>query len=91
MNFLQEKNLKLRELETIDNRINELLADSNGSMNTDSISGLFYDRDRKLEDLKLIYEAEKAMFTRLNPRDGQIVGEPDRQAENVHDDEINVI
>ena len=91
MNFLQEKNLKLRELETIDNRINEILADSNESMNTDSISGLFYDRDRKLEDLKLIYEAEKAMFTRLNPRDGQIVGEPDRQAENVHDNEINVI
>ena len=83
---------KLRELEALDNKINELLTDENRTSNTDSVSRLFYERDSKIQELMLIFIAEKAMFTQSSPRDGRImIGVPDQHAGNVHEDEENVI
>ena len=92
MNFFIGKNLKLRELEDLDKKINELLADENRTTNTDSISRLFYERDSKIQELILIFIAEKTMFTQMSPRDGQImIGVPNQHAGNVHEDEENVV
>ena len=92
MSFFLGKISKLRELEALDNKINELLTDENRTSNTDSASRLFYERDSKIQELMLIFIAEKAMFTQSSPRDGRImIGAPDQHAGNVHEDEENVI
>ena len=92
MSFLLGKILKLRELEALDNKINELLTDENRTSNTDSASRLFYERDNIIQELMLIFVAEKAMFTQSSPRYGRImIGVPDQRAGNVHEDEENVI
>ena len=92
MSLFLGKNSKLRELEALNNKINELLTDENRTSNTDSVSRLFYERDSKIQELMLIFIAEKAMFTQSSPRDGRImIGVPDQHAGNVHEDEENVI
>ena len=92
MSLFLGKISKLRELEALDNKINELLTDENRTSNTDSVSRLFYERDSKIQELMLIFIAEKAMFTQSSPRDGRImIGVPDQHAGNVHEDEENVI
>ena len=92
MSFFLGKISKLRELEALDNKINELLTDENRTSNTDSASRLFYERDIKIQELMLIFIAEKAMFTQSSPRDGRImIGVPGQHAGNVHQDEENVI
>ena len=92
MSFSLGKNLKLRELEDLDKKINELLADENRTTNTDSTSRLFYERKSKMRELMHIFIAEKTMFTQLSLRDGQImIGVPNQHAGNVHENEENVI
>jgi hypothetical protein len=92
MNFFQlQKNLKLRELHSLENLINDLLSDPNRSVNTDSVSRLFYQRDRLMQELQLIYEAEKAALTRIDPRDERILNDaPNLNAGNIHGEEENV-
>ena len=81
------KNVFFRELEALDHRINELLADENRTSNTDSVSRLFYERDRIMQELMLIFNAEKATFTQLNRKDRRImIGVPNQHAGNVHED-----
>ena len=92
MSFSLGKNLKLRELEDLDKKINELLADENRTTNTDSISRLFYERKSKMRELMHIFITEEQRSTHSNPRDGRIViGVPNQHALNVHEDEENVI
>ena len=92
MNFFIGKNLKLRELEDLDKKINELLADENRTTNTDSISRLFCERKSKMRELMHIFIAEEQRVTQSSPRDGRImIGVPDQHAGNVHEDEENVI
>ena len=92
MSFFIGKNLKLRELENINQKINGLLADENRTRNTDSISRLFYERKNKIRELMHIFIAEEQTFMHSNPRDGRImIGVPDQHAGNVHEDEENVV
>ena len=88
MNFFLEKNLKLRELEDINHKINELSADENRTPNTDSRSRLLEEQERITQELMIICIAEKATFTQSNPR--RMISVPDQQAENVHQAEENV-
>ena len=91
MFFSVGKISKLRELEALENQMHELLTDENRTSNTDSVSRLFYERDRKIQELMLICIAEKIMFTHLISRDERImIGVPDQNAGNVHEDEENV-
>ena len=92
MSFFIGKNLKLRELEDINQKINRLLADENRTRNTDSISRLFYERKSKMRELMHIFNAEEQTFAHSNPRDERImIGVPDQHAGNVHEDEENVV
>ena len=87
------KNDFFRELEALDHRINELLADENRTSNTDSRFRLLDERDRKMEELTIIFNAERATLTQSNPRDGNFhhAEENFHQAEeNYHQAEENV-
>ena len=92
MSFLLGKILKLRELEVLDNKINELLTDENRTSNTDSVSRLFYERKCKIRELMHIFIAEEQTFAQPSPGYGRImIGLQDQHAGNVHEDEENVI
>ena len=90
MNFFLTKNLKLREIEDLGQKIRELLADENRTTNTDSVSRLLHEQKRKVRELLDISIIEEAAFTRSNPGGRRIIGVPDQQAGNVHEDEENV-
>ena len=91
MSFLIVEKLKLEEIESLSRQIHEN-ANPNRTMNTDSISHLLNERERKMQELMGIFAAEKASFTQLNRRDGQILnGFLGRHAANVHEDEEHVI
>ena len=92
MSFSLRKTQKLREITALDQKINELLADENRTSNTDSVSRLCYERDKIMQELMLIFNAEKATFTQSNPRNGRImIGVANQHAENIHEDEENVL
>ena len=92
MNFSNLKKLKLEEIETLDRQINEKINDPMRTLNTDSISSLFFERDQKMQELMQIFAAEKTGYTQLQRRDGQVLnGFFGRHAENVHEDEEHVI
>ena len=83
---------KLEEIESLSRQIHEKGANPNRTMNTDSISRLFNERERKMQELMSIFAAQKESVTQLNQRDGQILnGFLGRHAENVHEDEEHVI
>ena len=92
MNFFIGKNLKLRELEDLDKKINELLADENRTTNTDSLSRLYNERRSIMRELNRIHIAEEQRYLQPNPRDGRLlINEPNQPAVNVHEDAENVI
>ena len=80
------KNDFFRELEALDHRINELLADENRTPNTDSASRLFYERKRKMQELMHVFIAEEAMTHRRIMN-----GVPNQHTGNIHEDEGNVL
>ena len=90
MNFFVTKNLKLRELEELNNQINQLETDPNRTANTGSAIRLCYERDCKMQELMIIFNEEKAMLTRS--RDHQIMNAVlDQHGGNVHEDGQYVI
>ena len=92
MSFSIGKNLKLRELEEIERKINELSADENRTPNTDSYSRLSNERKSIMRELNRIHNAEDQRYSQPNPRDGRhLINEPNQPAVNVHGDEENVI
>ena len=83
---------KLEEIESLSRQIHEKGANPNRTINTDSISNLINERDRKMEELISIFAAEKACLTQLNRREGQILGGVLGQyAANVHEGEEHVL
>ena len=89
MNFFIGKNLKLRELEEIERKINELLADENRTTNTDSLSRLCNERRSIMRELTRIHIAEEQRYLQQNPRDGRLlINEPNQPAVNVHEENV---
>ena len=92
MIFSTLKKLKLGEIEKLDREINEKINDQSRTLNTDSISSLFNQRDRRLQELMQIFADEKAGYTQMNRRDEQVLNRfLDRHAENVHDNQEHII
>ena len=91
MTFFLTKKLKLRELDELGQKINHLLNDNSRTSNTDSISQLLHEQKRKAQELMNIIIAEEAAFTRPNPGDRRIIGVPEQQAGDVHENEEYVI
>jgi len=91
MNFFIGKNLKLRELEDLDKKINELLADENRTTNTDSLSRLYNERRSIMRELNRIHIAEEQRYLQPNPRDGRLlINEPNQPGVNVHEENYNI-
>ena len=92
MIFSTLKKLKLGEIEKLDREINEKINDQSRTLNTDSISSLFDQRERRMQELAQIQAAEKARYSQMNRRDGQVLNFfLDRHAENVHENQEHVI
>ena len=92
MSFSLRKTQKLREIIALNHKINELSADENRTSNTDSLCRLLDEQERITQELMLICIAEKATFTQSNPRNGRImIGVANQHAENIHEDEENVL
>ena len=91
MTFFIAKNLKLREIDELGNKINYLLNDNSRTSNTDSISQLLQEQKRKMQELMNIIIAEEAAFTRPNPRDRRVIGVHEQQAGDIHEDGEYVI
>ena len=91
MIFFLTKKLKLREIDELGDKINHLMKDNNRTSNTDSLSQLLHEQKRKTKELMDMIIAEEAALTRPNPEDRRIIGVPDQQAGNVHENEEYVI
>ena len=92
MIFSTLKKLKLGEIEKLDRQINEKINDQMRTLNTDSISSLFNQRDRRLQELMQIFADERAGYNQMNRRDGQVLNDfLNRHAENVHENQEHVI
>ena len=62
------------------------------TLNTDSISSLFNQRYRKMQELMQIFAAEETDYNQMNRRDGQVLNDfLNRHAENVHENQEHVI
>ena len=93
MNFFRVKNLKLSELQVLDEKINERLGDRYTSRNTDFTTRLFLERKRKIQELLEIYAVEEADYDEIDREDREILNgfagvQPIR---NVHEDKENII
>ena len=92
MFFFQGSNSRLREIQEIQLQLNDIGNDQNRTMNTDSLSRLFYVRKRKIQELMRMHIAEEAALIELNRRGLQVVMPVQgNHAENIHADEENVI
>ena len=92
MTFSILKKLKLEEIEKLYRKINERKNDHTRTLNTDSISSLFHQRNRKMQELMQIFTTEESDYTQMNRRDGQVLNVfLDRHAENVHENQEHVI
>ena len=92
MIFSSLKKLKIEEIEKLDRKINEKLNDQMRTLNTDSISSLFNQRDRRMRELAQIQAAEKARYSQMDRRDGQVLNDfLDQQAENIHENEEHIM
>ena len=92
MIFSTLKKLKLGEIEKLDRQINEKINNQMRTLNTDSISSLFNQRDRRLQELMQIFAAEETDYNQMNRRDGQVLNDfLNRHAENVHENQEHVI
>ena len=92
MIFSTLKKLKLGEIEKLDRQINEKINDQMRTLNTDSISSLFNQRNRKMQELMQIFAAEESGYTQMNRRDGQVLNDfLDRQDENLHENQEHII
>ena len=92
MIFSTLKKLKLTEIEKLDRQLNEKINDQMRTLNTDSISSLFNQRNRKMQELMQIFAAEETDYNQMNRRDGQVLNDfLNRHAENVHENQEHVI
>ena len=92
MIFSTLKKLKLTEIEKLDRQLNEKINDQMRTLNTDSISSLFNQRNRKMQELMQIFASEESGFTQINRRDGQVLNDfLDQQAENIHENEEHIM
>ena len=93
MNFFRVKNLKLSELQVLDEKINERIDYPYTSRNTDSTNRLFSERKRKIQELLEIYAAEEASYNEIGREDREILNIFDgvQPIGNVHEDRENII
>ena len=92
MNFANTKKLKLQEIKSIDDKINEMKNDQMRTRNTDSVIPLIYERKSKMQELMQIFAAEESEEARLNQRDGRILdGLLDQHADNIHGEQAHII
>ena len=92
MVFFQGSNSRLREIQEIQLQLNDIGNEQTRTMNTDSLSRLFYVRKRKIQQLLQEMVAEEATLFHFNQRERPILAPVQgNHAENIHADEENVI
>ena len=91
MPFFHGSNLKHRELEAVQDQINERLNDPNRTTNTDSVSALLYVKQRVMREYWIIFNAELERFTQVNDADRRVLNvQPPQPVGNVHNQDENV-